>query len=261
MCCRRIVLTLLLAIICVFSPLAAVSQQFSDCRPKKDFPEIAGEWKDGVNGHTVTIETSPTLLKTLVARYESGQTCHDPDSEGKPVPFPVDFDGDWNRETNEILGRIYWCNFQTKDGKDYTTGVGSGQLSLKESRDGMTLTGTYHGHFQIESISFTRLSNPNDYGQVKVTLKPGSKLYKAMDTTSPVLYTPSPGTHVIIVSATTDVNGNATWYFVTNGEAGGIGGPNHGYIPAGKVVCKDPGTAKPVSLIFLDVPHFGFYKQ
>ena len=247
----------MLIIICGFCPLAAASQQISDCRPKKDFLGLAGEWKDDVNGHTVTIheKIETGAHRTVDARYKSGNNCPDPNSLGKPVSFPVDFDGEWNGKTSEISGTIYWCTFRTRDGKDYTTGIGYGQINLKESRDGMNLTGTYHGHSGIESISFTRLSEPpaDQYGQVKVTLKAGAKLYKAMETTSPVLYTPPPGTHVIIVSAAKDANGNATWYFVTNGEAGGVGGPNHGYIPAGKVVCKDPGTPKPASMIFPEV--------
>jgi hypothetical protein len=186
----------------------------------------------------------------VVATYSTNyKKCRNPDHDGNAVPFQIDFDGNASDHAHEIRGKIYWCDTQTGDGKTYTVGIGSGLILLKESKDGMSLSGEFHGRNGVESISFTRLSKPErSHAQVVVRATAGAKIYSEPSTNSTVRYTPSSGAKLIIENAKLDANGNPTWYAVSNGE-GGVGGPNSGWIPAGKVVCPNASSPGPVSVL------------
>jgi hypothetical protein len=233
------------------SSFAAYAQQGKDCRPHKDFPSLDGHWKDDLNGQEIDITTDRRGFLssfTVLATYSSPEkNCRNPDVDGKPVPFQTDFQAaTTDHGPEEISGNIYWCDTATRDGKTYTTGIGSGAILLKESKDGMTLSGNFHGRNGQESISFTRLSKP-ELGQVIVRATADARIYAEASTNSSVKYTPPSGTKLMIEDAKLDANGNATWYFVTNG-AGDRTGPNNGWIPAEKVVCPSSSPG-PVSLL------------
>jgi hypothetical protein len=255
----------------ILSSIGAYAQQVRDCRPTKDFPSLSGHWKDDLNGQEVDItipgdlpggdvRTTTTFSSgityqtpfSLVATYSSAeQKCKDPDYDGNPVSFQIDFQGNSGDLPHEILGPIFWCDTKKgDDGKTYTVGVGSGNIVLQESKDGMSLSGHFHGRNGVESISFTRLSKPQvSHAQVVVRATAGAKIYQKPSTNSTVKYTPASGAQLIIESAVElDANGNPTWYAVSNGGAGRVG-VNSGYIPAGKVVCPNPSKPGPVSVL------------
>ncbi|MFL6375220.1 MAG: hypothetical protein ACJ73D_11185 [Pyrinomonadaceae bacterium] len=234
----------------------------ADCRGQKDYPPLAGHWKDDLNGQEIDIAPQGTLdllppadprlghnpgdTTTLVevwATYsKEGKTCRDPDNDGKDVPFQIDFKAINGEHPFEIDGRIYWCDTETKDNKTYTTGVADGPIVLKESKDGMRLNGHFVGRNGREDISFTRLSKlPKYFAQVVVRTNSMTKIYDDTSTDSRVRYTPPAGTRLIIEDAQTDAAGNTTWYFVTNAE-GSIGSTNSGWIQASKVICPAPRT-------------------
>jgi hypothetical protein len=252
----------------ILSSIGAYAQQVRDCRPKKDFPSLSGHWKDDLNGQEVDITitggdvsesfpltAAPTVTITtfsLVATYSSAeQKCKDPDYDGNPVPFQIDFQGNnAGDHPHGIRGSIFWCDTLKRDGKTYTLGLGSGNIELQESKDGMSLSGHFHGRNGVESISFTRLSKPpQSHAQVIVRATAGAKIYQKPSTNSTVKYTPTSGAQLIIESAVElDANGNPTWYAVSNGGEGRVG-VNSGYIPAGKVVCPNPSKPGPVSVL------------
>lgn len=236
----------------ILSSIGAYAQQVKDCRPTKDFPSLIGHWKDDLNGQEIDITIPDQNLRLLevVATYSSSEKkCRDLDHDGKPVPFQIDFDGNSGDHAHEVRGKIYWCDTQKRDGKTYTVGTGSGLIVLRESKDGMSLSGEFHGRNGVESISFTRLSKPEmSRAQVVVRATAGAKIYSEPSVSSTVRYTPASGAKLIIEDAKLDANGNPTWYAVSNGE-GGVGGPNSGWIPAGKVVCPNPSKPGPVSVL------------
>jgi hypothetical protein len=71
------------------------------------------------------------------------------------VSFQTDFEGEYSDRT--ITGVIYWCSTRAVAGRSFTTGIGSGSVSLEASADGMTLSGHFVGANGTESISFTRV--------------------------------------------------------------------------------------------------------
>ena len=233
----------------------------TDCRGQKDYPPLAGHWKDDLNGQEIDIapqgtvdlfppadprlgqnavENTTSLVEVWATYSKEGKTCRNPDRDGDDVPFQMDFKAVDGEHAAEIKGRIYWCDTETKDNKTYTTGVADGPIVLKESKDGMTLSGYFVGRNGREDISFTRLSKPPKFfAQVVVRTNSMTKIYDDTSTSSRVRYTPPAGTKLIIEDAQTDAAGNTTWYFVTNGQ-GGVGGPNSGWIQASMVTCPAP---------------------
>ncbi len=273
---RKIALSFISVSLCV-SPLGAFAQGVRDCRAPEDYPPLAGHWQDDLNGqevditsytfagdvlHDVTGHRADIFTKgdswkgrpfSVLATYSSkGKTCKNTDRDGNDVPFQIDFKGDSGDQPHQIRGTIYWCDTEKREGQTYTTGIGSGFIALKESKDGMTLSGYFNGRNGRESISFTRLSKlEGKKAQVVVRTRAGAKIYQEPSTDSRVRYTPASGVKVIIVDAKLDADGNATWYAVSNGEGslGGVGGPNSGWIPAGKVICSEPSQSGPVSVL------------
>src|SRR5258706_7955156 len=237
-----------IVLVCLSTLAVNILAQKPDCRPPK--PTLDGVWQDDLNRQKVTISTGSFRIN---APYSTpNKVCRNPDHDGKTVPFQMDFDGDFTG--SGIEGSIYWCDTFTKDGKTYTTGVGTGSIHLHVGKDGNTLSGTFQGRNGTESISFTNISKEKEFKQVVVHVTAGAKIYQEPSTTSRIRYTPAAGTKVIIEHAEVDANGNPTWYAVSNGEGhlGGVGGPNSGWIPAGKVRCNAPPG--PVSQTFMSVP-------
>ena len=227
----------------------------TDCRPTGSYPQLAGRWKDDLNGQEIDIEnaggsdnptkegsSSTVSILYVSAKYsKEGKTCRDKDFDVNDVPFQTDFTASGKDHEAEWKGSIYWCDTsKTKQGRTYTTGVAEGPIVLKESKDGKTLSGYFVGRHGREDISFTRLSKvPEQFGPVVVTTNSMTKIYYDPSTTSHVRNTPPAGTKLIINDAKTDVDGNVTWYSVTD-EKSGTDGPNSGWIPASKVVCSAP---------------------
>ena len=125
------------------------------------WPSLRGRWKDDLNGQQIEITVLPSLGRNagqdkIVAKYAtSGKTCRNLDGQGHPVPFPVDFEGEYSNGT--VTGVIYWCSTRPDKGRTFTTGVAKGPINLKESEDGTTLSGRFQGANGSESITFTRL--------------------------------------------------------------------------------------------------------
>ena len=165
----RFTKTRLGVVLVCFSTFLAVNilAQNQDCRPDK--PTLDGRWKDDLNGQEVIVSTYTRLIS---ARYATeDKKCRDPDSDGNPVPFQMDFDGDFTG--SGIEGFIYWCDTLTKDGKTHTTSVAHGSIFLKVSKDLKTLTGTFNGRNGTESISFTNISKQKEFKQVDVRTASG----------------------------------------------------------------------------------------
>jgi hypothetical protein len=125
------------------------------------WPLLTGRWKDDLNSQQIEITVIPSLggksdQDKIVAKYATrGKTCRNLDGQGNPIPFPIDFDG--NYANGVVTGVIYWCNTRSDKGKTFTTGIGKGPIELKESNDGTTLKGHFDGANGTEAISFTRL--------------------------------------------------------------------------------------------------------
>lgn len=168
---------LVLTSICMIplSSVAALAQEtpfVTECRPH--LPFVDGLWKDDGNGKEVKIKVTPYLNNNrLHGRIEAVYTqenkvCRNLDKDGKPVPFQTDFDGFYDSEADaaRIGGSLYYC-FQNKrdadstDGKKpYTLYISRAILKLNESKDGKKLSGTFDGANGIETITFTRESDP-----------------------------------------------------------------------------------------------------
>ena len=231
----------------------------TDCRPTGSYPQLAGHWKDDLNGQEIDIQNeagadtgsgpvqqdgthSVVSVLLVSAKYsKEGKVCRDKDFDVYDVPFQTDFSASGKDHESEWNGSIYWCDTsKTKEGRTYTTGVAEGAIHLKESKDGKTLSGYFVGRNGREDISFTRLSKvPEQFGPVVVTTNSMTKIYYDPSTSSRVRNTPPAGTKLIINDAKTDTAGNATWYSVTD-EKGGASGPNSGWIQASKVTCPAP---------------------
>jgi hypothetical protein len=129
--------------------------------PRFKWPSLSGRWKDDLNGQqiAITVTDSPGgdgAQEKIVAKYAVREkNCRDIDSRGNPVPFQIDFDGEYSN--GAVTGMIYWCNTRQENGRTITTGIGKGPIELKESNDGMTLKGHFDGANGTEGISFTRL--------------------------------------------------------------------------------------------------------
>ena len=156
--------------------LPAIVHARSSCVPHK--PPVDGLWKDDVNGQQVEIAVHPyvegdrTLGKIVATYTKAGKVCKNPDRNGKPVPFQVDFDGTYDgaMETSSglnVSGLLYYCahhkpgtgsSGDPKFNTPYTIAVWSAGLSLTESGDGMKLAGTLRGLNGNERITFSRLA-------------------------------------------------------------------------------------------------------
>jgi len=231
----------------------------TDCRPTGSYPQIAGHWKDDLNGQEIDIQNeassdnpsdpnktdgsgSIVSLLYVSAKYsKEGKVCRDKDRDVFDVPFQTDFTASGKDHEAEWIGSIFWCDTaKTAQGRTYTTGVAHGEIHLKESKDGKTLSGYFVGRNGRENISFTRLSKvPEQFGPVVVTTSSMTKIYNDPSTASHVRNTPPAGTKLIIDNAKTDADGNATWYSVIDAQSG-ASGPNSGWIQASKVICSAP---------------------
>jgi hypothetical protein len=225
----------------------------TDCRPTGSYPQIAGHWKDDLNGEEIDIQneassdnptkegsSSTVSLLYVSAKYsKEGKVCRDKDFDVFDVRFQTDFNASGKDHEAEWNGSIYWCDTaKTKEGRTYTTGVASGKIHLTESKDGKTLSGYFVGRNGREDISFTRLSKvPEQFGPVVVTTNSMTKIYYDPSTTSHVRNAPPAGTKLIIDDAKTDADGNAMWYSVIDAQSG-ASGPNSGWIQASKVICS-----------------------
>jgi len=123
-------------------------------------PSLSGRWKDDLNGQQIEITVLLGLGRnghqdTIVAKYATRKTCRNLDGQGNPVPFPIDFEGEYSN--GAVTGVIYWCSTSSEKGRTFTTGIAKGPINLKESDNGMTLNGHFIGANGSESISFTRL--------------------------------------------------------------------------------------------------------
>jgi hypothetical protein len=137
------------------------------------FRPLDGLWKDDINGQEIEITVTPSVGGIedggkIVARYATpNKTCRNPDKDGKPVPFQVDFDGVY--DAGNIKGLLYYCRNHEpgtgpvgdpKNNTLYAIGVWSGKLELNANEDRTKLSGFFTGLHGKEPISFTRPSKP-----------------------------------------------------------------------------------------------------
>ena len=198
-----------------------------DCRVNSGLPPLAGRWKDDINANELDVTINVLARDSfdqgrLIAKYATpGKACRNPDHQGNRVPFPIDFEGTVS-SGGAITGSIYWCNTQTMSGDTFTTGIGRGDISLKESDDGKKLRGSFKGANGTESITFTRLSMPvlpSLRRQAIAQLSAETKIYAEPSIASAVKQTAQAGAKFVIAEITLDTNGGPAWYRVDNGGA------------------------------------------
>ena len=150
-------------VVCLGSPFA-LTTYCQDARAGS----LNGRWKDDINGQEINISLNASSGRVVATYTRPNKTCKNPDREGRPVPFQVDFDGDYSG--GRITGRVYYCENHLPGAgppggphkyATYTIGLKSGALDLTVSQDGTKLTGTFSGARGSERISFTKLQ-PNE---------------------------------------------------------------------------------------------------
>ena len=167
---KKIIHCFILGCLSILYSTGAMAQPPLDCMP--GVPPVDGIWKDNGNGKEVEITVTPYInggshaMGKIVAAYtDSNKVCKNPDKDGNPVPFKIDFDGLYDK--GFIGGSLYYCAYHTpgsgssgdpKNNTPYTLGIWVAVLKLTESEDGMSLNGTFEGKNGVDSISFTRIS-------------------------------------------------------------------------------------------------------